>query len=120
MYIIEFYFNDQDESEIFDLLADLKEKKETSKDARLNYEKILLYLEILSKKGTRAGTPYTDYIGDGIWELRPLRNRILFAVVKGNKILLLHHFIKTTNKTPKREIKQAIKNLETYNGRLDN
>lgn len=118
MYTIEFYYNN-DECEILNLLNELRANKETSKDARLNYEKILLYLDILSKKGTRAGTPYTDYIGDGIWELRPLRNRILFAMVKDKRIILLHHFIKTTNKTPKREIEQAIRNLKSYNEQTD-
>ncbi|OJV65251.1 MAG: addiction module toxin RelE [Clostridiales bacterium 38-18] len=119
MYTLEFFYNDNEESEVLNLLLELKEKKETSKDARLNYEKIILYLEILSQKGTRAGVPYTDYIGDGIWELRPLRNRILFVLVEGNKILLLHHFIKDTKKTPQREINQAKKNLKIYNMRKE-
>lgn len=52
-----------------------------------------------------------------IWELRPLNNRILYAYYEDNKFILLHHFIKTTRKTPKRELEQAIRNLKDYQER---
>ena len=39
-----------------------------------------------------------------IWELRPLRDRILFAAWVGDSFVLLHHFVKKTQKTPQREI----------------
>lgn len=52
-----------------------------------------------------------------IWELRPLNNRILYAYYEDNKFILLHHFIKTTRKTPKRELEQAIRNLKDYRER---
>ncbi|MBQ8548629.1 MAG: type II toxin-antitoxin system RelE/ParE family toxin [Lachnospiraceae bacterium] len=42
-----------------------------------------------------------------IWELRPLRDRILFAGVVDGKYVLLHQFMKKTQKTPAREIKKA-------------
>ena len=54
-----------------------------------------------------------------IWELRPLRDRILFAGVVGGKFVLLHQFLKKTQKTPKREIEQAKKELEDYLERSD-
>lgn len=52
-----------------------------------------------------------------IWELRPLNNRILYAYYENNTFILLHHFIKTTRKTPKRELEQAIRNLKDYRER---
>ena len=52
-----------------------------------------------------------------IWKLRPLNNRILYAYYEDNKFILLHHFIKTTRKTPKRELEQAIRNLKDYRER---
>lgn len=49
-----------------------------------------------------------------IWELRPLRDRILFFAYIDNKIVLLSHFQKKTQKTPKREIKKAEKLMNDY------
>jgi uncharacterized protein HI_0660 len=48
---------------------------------------------------------------DEIWELRPLRNRILFVAWHDGSFVLLHHFIKKTQKTPAREIQQAKREL---------
>ena len=42
-----------------------------------------------------------------IWELRPLRDRILFAGVYKGEYVLLHQFMKSTQKTPKKEIDKA-------------
>mgnify|MGYP000593466365 FL=1 len=44
-------------------------------------------------------------------ELRPLRNRILFVAWYDGSFVLLHHFIKKTQKTPAREIQQAKREL---------
>ncbi|MCI9320952.1 MAG: hypothetical protein HFH05_12875 [Lachnospiraceae bacterium] len=49
-----------------------------------------------------------------IWELRPLRNRFLYAYYKDNRFIILHRFLKKTQKTPKREIEQAKRNLQDY------
>ena len=37
------------------------------------------YIELLSQHGTRAGQPYIKHLDAEIWELRPLRDRILFV-----------------------------------------
>lgn len=42
-----------------------------------------------------------------IWELRPLKNRILFAFWHKDTFILLHQFEKKTPKTPKRELEKA-------------
>ncbi len=47
---------------------------------RLNANKINDYIEILRVYGTQAGEPYIKHLDGEIWELRPLRNRILFVV----------------------------------------
>lgn len=46
-----------------------------------------------------------------IWELRPLRDRILFVCRVGGGYVLLHHFMKKTQKTPAREIEKAKREL---------
>lgn len=87
------------------------------KNARLNAAKIAEYFKILEYSGTRAGAPYMKHLSGEIWELRPLRNRILFFAFTGTEFVLLHHFIKKTQKTPAREIEQAKRNMKDFKER---
>ena len=107
MYKVEFYRDRNGKSEIVELLDDLTMKGETSKNERINRDKILAYIGALEQYGTRIGQPIVKHIDGSIWELRPLDNRIFFFYWKDNKFVLLHHFIKKTQKTPPREIEQA-------------
>jgi len=107
MYEVEFYRDKNGNSEIVDYLDELKEKGETSKNERINRDKILAYMLALRQYGTRIGQPIVKHIDGSIWELRPLANRIFFFYWKDNKFVLLHHFIKKTQKTPPREIEAA-------------
>ena len=117
MFEVHFYENKQGEQPIKKLLSDLRDKANNSKDARIQYEKILTYIRSLGKHGTRIGEPVVKHIGSDIWELRPLAHRILFFYWKDNKFILLHHFIKKTNKTPPKEIKQAERNMKDHKER---
>lgn len=114
MYEIEFYEDKNGNSEIADFIKELNQKAATSKESRINFNKIVAYLDLLEELGTRIGEPVTKHLDGEIWELRPLRNRLLYAYYKDNKFIILHHFIKKTQKTPKREIEQAKKNLHDY------
>lgn len=87
------------------------------KEARIHFNKITAYMDFLEENGTRVGEPVTKHLDGEIWELRPLNNRILYAYYKDNTFLLLHHFKKATLKTPRKEIKQAMKNLKDYRER---
>ena len=78
-----------------------------SKDSRVKLNKIRDYVKLLSEHGTETGRPYVAHLEGDIWDLRPLRDRILFAAVSGGRFILLHSFMKQTQKTPKREIEQA-------------
>lgn len=69
---------------------------------------------MISEYGTMAGEPYIKHLDGEIWELRPLRDRILFAAWCDGKLVLLHHFMKTTQKTPKREIEKAKKEFTDF------
>jgi phage-related protein len=64
-----------------------------------------------------VGKPLVDNLGGGIWEVRSrLDNRIartLFAVVN-REIVLLHGFIKKTQKTPDDELELARKRKRQY------
>ena len=107
MYELIFYHARNGTSEIEDHLDALATEGKTSKTSRINREKILSYMQALSLYGTRIGAPYVKHIEGDLWELRPLRNRIFFFYWKDNRFVLLHHFIKKTQKTPAKEIQQA-------------
>jgi len=63
--------------------------------------------------------PYVKHIDDEIWELRPLRDRFFFFCWHGDILVLLHHFVKGTQKTPPREIEKAKRNLKDFIERID-
>lgn len=79
------------------------------KDSRIKLGKIRDYIKVLSEYGTQAGEPYVKHLEGKIWELRPLRDRILFVGQTDGGYVLLHQFVKKTQKTPKREIEKAKK-----------
>ena len=54
------------------------------------------------------------HLDGDIWELRPVSDRVLFAGADSNGFVLLHQFKKKTQKTPKREIDQAKRELDDY------
>jgi len=114
MYEVEFYRDKNGRSEIVDYLDALKEKGETSKSERINRDKILAYMVALKQYGTRIGQPIVKHIDGSIWELRPLANRIFFFYWKDNKFVLLHHFIKKTQKAPVREVEQARSKMKDF------
>ena len=70
-------------------------------------KKIYYQIERLENEGVSIGEPIIKKIDGQIWELRPIPNRIFFGVFRVNQIVLLHHYRKKTNRTPKREIEQA-------------
>lgn len=119
MYEIRFYEDERGLSEVKTFIKELKDKSTTSKDARINFNKVVAYIDALEEFGTRMGEPITKHLDGEIWELRPLANRILYAFYKNNTFILLHHFEKKTNKTPKREIEKAKRELEDYKRRYN-
>ena len=117
MYTIEFYRKKNGECPVLDYMRSLNQ--ENSKDSRINLNKISQYIKVLENMGTRAGEPFMKHLNGDIWELRPIRNRIFFAAVRESSFVLLHHFLKTTQKTPAREIEQAVRELNDYLNRSE-
>lgn len=114
MFDIVFYEDKKGVSKLKEYIIELSKNKEKSKDSKIKFEKITDYIQALGVNGVALGKPYVKYLGDDIWELRPLKDRILFATVQGNTIVLLHHFMKKTQKTPTREIEKAKKELKYF------
>lgn len=109
LYEIHFYKDKSGRQPVIDYMAELKGKKD--KDSRLKLNKINDYIQALSVYGTVIGELYIKHLDGDIWELRPLRDRILFVAWNGNGFILLHHFMKKTQKTPAREIEKAKREL---------
>ena len=61
--------------------------------------------------GPNLGEPHTKAFGDGLFELR-LKGAegiapVFFCTLIGKRIVMLHSFIKKTDRTPKRELDVA-------------
>ncbi len=118
MHKIYFYRDKDGKEPVKEYLSQLASQK--SKDSRIKFTKIRDYISILSEYVTTAGEPYIKHLDGEIWELRPLRDRILFAAWSGDGYVLLHFFMKQTQKTPIREIERAKRNLQDYLKRSGN
>jgi len=88
-----------------------KVKEETLKFPAGILAKLLHILEIIEEFGPNIGKPYTAPMGTGLFEIRAKGKegigRSLFCTVKGEEIVILHSFIKKTQKTPKKELEKA-------------
>ena len=65
----------------------------------------------MTEFGPNLGLPHTDAFGGGLFELR-LKGaegiaRVFFCTMIEQKIVMLHSFIKKTQKTPEKELKLA-------------
>ena len=117
MYAVRFYKDKDGGEPLREYLKELGSR--TDKNSRVNFNKIRDYIKILSEYGTRAGEPFVKHVSGDIWELRPLKNRILFFGYDGQQFILLSHFMKKTQRTPKREIEKAQCLMNDYIGRAE-
>lgn len=120
MYKIIFYRYNNGKSEVEQYIKELSTKRNTSKDFKIKFTKVVSYIDLLARNGFELGVPYIKHIQGEIWELRPLRDRIFFAYWDNNKFILLNHFMKKTQKTPEREIEKAKRLLQEYKKRSCN
>lgn len=119
MFKIIFYKDKNGNELIKDYLIELRNKSLSNKSDRIQFNKINAYIKSLQEYDTRVGNPVVKHIDGDIWELRPLENRIFFFYWQDNVFVLLHHFVKKTQKTPVKEIEQARHNLKDFLERAD-
>ena len=69
------------------------------------------YAERMEIYGPDLGMPHTRAMGDGLFELRLKAAegiaRVFYCTVVARKIVLLHQFVKKSEKTPARELAVA-------------
>ncbi|MEX2488712.1 MAG: type II toxin-antitoxin system RelE/ParE family toxin [Pseudomonadales bacterium] len=80
---------------------------------------LLHILELVEEFGPNLGKPHTAPMGNGLFEIRAKGKegvgRCLFCTRKGKEIIILHAFVKKTQRTPKKELdiaRQRMKELD--------
>lgn len=111
-WTVEFYETEKGERPGIDFINTL--------DVKLR-AKVFRDLKLLEEKGNELRLPYSESLGDGIFELRTIQGnnivRNLYFFIIGRKIIITHGFRKKTQKTPSEEILKAKNYREDYKKR---
>ena len=97
----------------------VKEEIEGWPDGMLaDYARII---ELLMEFGPNLRMPHSRALGGGLFELRPRGRegigRVFYCFVVGQRVVILHAFVKKTQETPEQELKIARKRVrEVQNG----
>lgn len=104
-----YYTSATGDNPISDFLDRLNPIQQTKLLRIIKYAEIYGLQSILPHVKKLSGTP--------LWEIRILGKdniRTFYAVVHNNSIIILHGFIKKTQKTPSREINLALSRLKEW------
>jgi phage-related protein len=97
------YYNETVEQSVLDLPSGL-------------LARYLRLTDLMIEFGPRLGMPHTRAMGEGLFELRVNGRegiaRVFYCTVVQRRIVMLHVFIKKSQKTPKRELEIAKRRLQ--------
>ena len=90
------YLNDDVRAEVEALAVDLRGK----------FQRIV---ELIRSKGLeQVREPYIKHLEDKLWEMRLIGRdniaRIIYITASGRRVILLHAFVKKSDKTPRRAL----------------
>ncbi len=78
--------------------------------------RFLRYAERMEVYGPDLGMPHTRAMGEGLFELRLKAGegiaRVFYCTLVGHRIVMLHQFIKKSEKTPLKELDVARKRMK--------
>ena len=78
--------------------------------------RFLRYAERMERYGPDLGMPHTRAMGEGLFELRLKAAegiaRVFYCPLVGRRIVMLHQFIKKSEKTPRKELEIARKRMK--------
>lgn len=78
--------------------------------------RFLRYAERMEVYGPDLGMPHTRSTGEGLFELRLKAAegipRVFYCPLVGRRIVVLHQFIKRSEKTPRKELEIARRRME--------
>jgi len=102
MFEIDYYKDENGNMPVKDFIDGLHPKMKA---------KVFGRIALLETYGPMLGMPFSEYLKDGIYELRTVQGRsitrVLYFFAAGKRIVLTHGFVKKTQKTPVREIRKA-------------
>jgi phage-related protein len=80
-----------------------------SAEHRAKFRRIV---ELIAAKGLeRVHEPYIKHVENKLWEMRLIGSdgiaRVIYVTASGRRIVLLHAFVKKTQKTPRRALEIA-------------
>jgi phage-related protein len=82
-------------------------------DILADYSRIV---ELLMEHGPRVGLPHSRALCGGLFELRPRGRsgigRAFYCFLTGQRVVVLHAFVKKSQQTPERELKLARKRIK--------
>ena len=78
---------------------------------------LLHILDMVEENGPNLGKPYTAPMSKGLFEIRARGKegigRSLFCTIKEQEVVILHSFIKKTQRTPQKELDLAKKRMRS-------
>ena len=112
-YIIEFYKEKDGREPAREFIEQLEPKM---------MAKVFRVIDLLEQNGPNVRMPYSEYLRDGIFEIRAKQGtnitRVLYFFVCGQRIILTNGFVKKVTKAPRKEIEKAIKCKKEYEERV--
>lgn len=109
VFKVQFYETEDGKKPVLDFLLSLDPKMRA---------KMGSMMELLEEKGNELRLPYTEHLGDGIFELRAIQgnniSRALFFFYVERRIIITNGFIKKQQKTPPKEIQLAKSRREDF------
>ncbi len=85
--------------------------------------KMVRTIRMFEENGTDLRMPYSEYLRDGIFELRAKVgsniSRVMYFFFDGGRAILTHGFIKKSQKTPSAQIDRAIRYKNEYFSRKE-
>ena len=78
--------------------------------------RFLRYAERMEIYGPNLGMPHTRAMGDGLFELRLKAAegiaRVFYCTTIGQRIVMLHQFVKKSEKTPRKDLEIARRRMK--------
>ena len=102
---IYFFVDARGNSPVKDFINSLSLKEQT---------KINAYMDVLKNEANNLRRPMADYIGEGIYELRPGNHRVFYFFFLREHAVILHAIRKKTDKIPANDLDLCIKRKSEF------
>ncbi|MHB1356952.1 MAG: type II toxin-antitoxin system RelE/ParE family toxin [Anaerolineae bacterium] len=105
---VEFYTDARGSNPVLEFLNGLA-NRERAKAFRV--------LKLLQEYGTLLAMPHALPIERGLWELRAGASRIFYFTYIDRRLIILHGYLKKSQRTPVKEMKTALKRMSEFKER---